>query len=297
MAVTSTNSDSTVARRQLARELKKLRAESGVSAEDASAELGISLSTMSRIENGKTSVRPVDAKAMCTLYGRPELADALATLAKASKTRSWFRQYSDVIPEWFDVYIGLEQAAASFRWYEAELVPGILQTGDYARTVIHTDHPTDAEAEIERRVQLRLERQSLLARKADSARWHIILSEAILHRPIGGKTVMLDQLNRLLDVADLPNVTLGVAPFTAGMHAGITSGPFVLLDFPTNGGNGSTTEPTTVYVEGFTGALYTDEATEVDRYRTAFNGIHHAALNPTDTKTAIAQAIKEMKAK
>ncbi|QIS21238.1 helix-turn-helix domain-containing protein [Nocardia terpenica] len=296
MADNSVNSE-TVARRQLSRELRKLRLESGISAEDAAEELGISLSTMSRIENGKTNVDVAHAKTMCNLYGRPELGDALAALAKASKTRSWFRQYSDVIPEWFDVYIGLEQVAASFRWYEAQLIPGILQTETYARTVIRTDHPDDSDDEIDRRVQLRLKRQALLTRQASLPQWHIILDEAVLHRPVGGESVMREQCNRLLEVAELPNVTLGVIPFGFGMHTGVTSGPFVLLDFPTNGSNGQAPEPTTVYVEGFTGALYTVEKNEVDKYRAAFEGMQRAALNPGDTKIAIARAVKEMKKK
>lgn len=293
--VESGANNSTVARRQLSRELKKLRMESGISAEDVADELGISLTTMSRIENGKTSVSVADAKAMCSLYGHPELADALAALAKASKTRSWYRAYSDVIPEWFDVYIGLEQVAASFRWYEAQLVPGILQTDAYARTVVRTDHPDDAGEDIDRRVQLRLKRQSLLTRRSSPPSWDIILDEAIVHRPIGGTQVMCQQLERLLEVADLPDVTLQIVPFYTGVHTGVTSGPFVLLDFPVDGAKGQPTEPTTVYVEGFTGALYSDEKDQVDKYQTAFEGIRRVALPPAETKAVIERAIEEMK--
>ncbi|WP_280186791.1 MULTISPECIES: helix-turn-helix domain-containing protein [Nocardia] len=296
MAESSINSDSTVARRQLSRELKKLRVESGTSAEDAAAEIGVSLSTMSRMENGKTSVGPAHVKVLCNFYGHPEHSEALAALAKASRERSWFRQYSDVIPEWFDVYMGLEQVATNVRWYELKLVPGILQTEAYARTVIQMDNPEDSADEIDRRVQLRLKRQALLTREANPAQWQIFLDQAILYRPVGGEAVMTEQFDRLLEVAELPNVTIGVVPFSAGCHRGILSGPFTVLDFP-KGNNGHTTEPTTGYVEGYTGALYTIEKDEVDRYIGAFNSIQEAALNPADTTAVIARAKEEMKKK
>lgn len=257
--------------------------------ESAAADLDISLSSLSRIELAKTSVSASVVRAMCDVYGRPDRADDLLILARASKTKSWYHAYSDVIPDWFSSYIGLEQAAAQFRSYDAELVPGIIQTAEYARTVIRTDHPSDSDEEIDRRVQLRMERQALLTRDKSRQRWHILIGEAILWRPVGGVETMGEQLQRLLEVSELPNVTLAVIPFSAGMHEGVTSGPFVLLDFP------NPAEPTTVYVEGFTGALCTDDSAEVDQFRAAFEGIEKAALNPTDTRALIARAAKEIK--
>src|SRR5262249_19729273 len=150
------------------------------------------------------------------------------------------------------VYIGLEESASAVRVYESELVPGMFQTEDYARTLIRTDNPNAANEQIDRRVQLRLKRQTLLTRTEEPQQWHIVLPEAVLHRPVGGKPVMLAQLNHLHDVAELPNVTISVISVDAGMHHGILSGPFVLLDFPKNG-NGQLVAPTTVYIEGLTG--------------------------------------------
>ena len=272
-----------------------MRLECGVSAEEAADELGISLATMSRIENGKTSVGVSAVRALCAMYEHPELAEAFAALAKSSKAKSPYRAFSDVIPEWFDVYIGLEQAAASFRWYEAQLVPGILQTGDYARTVVRTDHPEDAEVDVDRRVQLRLKRQALLTRRHKTPTWEIILDEGIVHRPIGGSEVMCEQLQRLREVADLPNVTLGIVPFDAGVHTGVTSGPFVLLDFPINTGRRQPKEPTTVYVEGFTGALYSDEQAHIEKYQIAFDGMRRVVLPEVKAKALLERAMKEMK--
>ncbi|WP_280216679.1 helix-turn-helix domain-containing protein [Nocardia neocaledoniensis] len=288
MAETSTDGSSTVTRRQLSRLLRELRNETGRTMEEAAEELGISVSSLSRIELGKTSASPPVVRTMCQVYGRPDMVEGLLILAKASKTKSWYHQYSDVIPDWFSSYIGLEQAAAQFRSYEAELVPGIIQTAEYARTVIRNDHPTDSDEEVDRRVQLRMKRQALLTRETNRQQWHILIGEAILWRPVGGSTAMKEQLQRLLEVSELPNVVLGVVPFGVGMHPGVTAGPFVLLDFP------NPLDPTTVYVEGYTGALCTDDPAEVEKYRAAFEGIEKAALNPADTRALIARKAKEI---
>lgn len=284
--------DSTVARRELGRQLRTLREEAGLTMESAAASLGISLSTLGRIEKAKVGVRPADVREMVMLYERDDLAEPLIALARESKNRSWWHAYGDVIPEWFDVYIGLETAASGFRWYESELVPGILQTAGYARTLVTADHPDHTDDEVNRRVQLRMKRQEILTSTTRSQTWDVVLNEAVIRRPIGGVDVMAEQLNHLLDVANLPNLTLRVVPFAAGMHPGVTSGPFLLLDFPSNGrGVG---EPPTVYREGYTGALYTDKPDEVARYAAAFAGTADAALSPAESKTAIATAVKEM---
>ncbi|WP_107661200.1 helix-turn-helix domain-containing protein [Nocardia suismassiliense] len=296
MAESVENNDSTVARRQLGRHLRKLREDAGMTREQSAPELEISVSTLIRIETGKTGLKTSDVDTMCRLYKQPEMADALKAYARAAKTKSWYRQYKDVIPEWFDVYIGLEQIAAKFRWHEGILVPGILQTKDYAATVIRAHNPDVSDDEIDRRVQLRLQRQAVLTRPVSPPEWHIVLNEAVLRRQIGGPLVMHEQLDRLLEVTALPNVTLGIIPLDADVDYGVLSGPFLILDFPTNG-NGQSTEPTTVYVEGFIGALYTDDEEEVNRYRTAFTGISSAALSPGDSKASIAKVAKEMKRK
>lgn len=287
--------DGTVARRQMSRNLKKLRLKSGFSSEGAAESIGISPSTMYRIENGKRPVSIPEARALTELYGRPDLVKEFEELARASKIRSWHRAYSDVIPEGFDTYIGLEQAAGSFRYYSVQLVPGIFQTDAYARALIRQGYPEGAEAEIDRRVQLRLERQVLLTRP-EPAQWHVVLDAAILNRPIGGETVMAGQLSRLLEIADLPYVTFGIIPVDVGLHAGVNSGPFLLMDFPHDGG-GQPTEPTTVYAEGLVGALYTVEEREVDAYRTVFETTQRLTLNPEESKTAIIQAINGMEKK
>ena len=214
-------------------------------------------------------------------------------LAKETKARGWWHAYGDVIPEGFDVYIGLEEAASQLAWYESELVPGLLQTEDYARTLIEADNPgVDAE-EINRRVHVRIARQPLIHRATSPLQLSVALNEGILRRPVGGPRVMSEQLARLAEVSERPNVSLRVVPFSTGLHGGMMSGPFVILRFPLNG-DGRESEPATVYVDGFTGALYLDKPNEVDRYAQAFDSIWATALNESKSRTLIRQAAKEL---
>jgi transcriptional regulator with XRE-family HTH domain len=285
---------STVPRRQLGRYLRDLRNRAGLTIKLASRELEWSEVKIWRIETGHVSLRALDVKAMCEVYGAPpDLAVALMGLAKETKARGWWHAYGDVIPDGFDVYIGLEEAASELDWYESELVPGLLQTENYARTVITVDNPGVADDEINRRVHVRTARQTLLRRTTAAPQLRVVLNEAILRRPVGGADVMAEQLRQLADVCDLPSVCLRVIPFSAGLHHGVLSGPFVILRFPRNG-DGRDSEPPTVYADGFTGALYLDKPGEIDRYAPAFAAIWDAALDETGSRTLIHQAAKEL---
>ncbi|TVT61980.1 helix-turn-helix domain-containing protein [Amycolatopsis rhizosphaerae] len=287
------DSGSTVPRRQLGRHLREARGRARLTVKAAAEALEWSEAKIWRIETGQTSLRSLDAEAMCRIYGvDAETTEALKGLAKETKTRGWWHAYGDVIPNGFDVYIGLEGAAASLHWYESELVPGLLQTPDYARAVISYDNPEDDPDEVELRVRLRMERQVLLTRPVAAPRLYVVLNEAILRRPVGGRPVMAGQLERLAQVSELPNVRLRVAGFAAGLHHGVMSGPFVLLRFPTNG-DGKETEPPTVYMDGFTGALYLDKANEVARYDDAFHRIWDAALDEAASKDLFIEAARE----
>ncbi|HWR48160.1 MAG TPA: DUF5753 domain-containing protein, partial [Pseudonocardiaceae bacterium] len=223
----------------------------------------------------------------------PDVTEALMGLAKETKARGWWHSYGDVIPEGFDVYIGLEEAASRFAWYESELIPGLFQTEDYARTVIRANKAGVDNAEIERRVHVRIARQALLTRVTDPPTLQVVLNEAILHRPVGGEKVMVRQLERLVELGELPTVSLRVMPFGAGLHHGILSGAFQILRFPLNG-NGQETEPPTVYVDGLTGALYLDKPREIDRYDTAFANIWESSLDDKASEDLITQAAREL---
>ncbi|MDQ3150511.1 MAG: helix-turn-helix domain-containing protein [Actinomycetota bacterium] len=285
---------STVPRRQLGRNLRDLRNRSMLTVRTAAAELEWSEPKIWRIESGRTSLRSLDVEAMCRIYGaQPDLTEALMALAKETKARGWWHSYGDVIPEGFYVYFGLEEAASHLAVYQSELVPGLLQTEDYAHTLIRANHPTLAEAEIERRVELRMARQVLLTRVTAPAVLNAVLNEAVLRRPIGGTPVMLRQLERLRDSSELPTVSIRVVPFSVGLHHSAMSGPFVILRFPRNG-TGQESEPPTVFVESFTGALYLDKPHEVERYTTAFTHTWESALDETASAELITRVAKEL---
>jgi hypothetical protein len=226
-----------------------------------------------RIETGQTSMRSHDVEAMCRVYGAPdELTEALKGLARETKGRGWWHSYGDVIPSWFDLYIELEAAAREMCVYQSELVPGLFQTADYIRTMLATYRSDLDSNEIERRVGLRIARQAVLTRATARPTVAVMLNEAVLHRAIGGRRVMRDQLLRLLELSELPNVELRVVPFAIGIHEGINSGPFTILRFP-KGRDGREIEPSIVYSEGMTGALYLDKPHEVERHDQVFRHI------------------------
>src|SRR5487761_1855112 len=155
--MSDTTTGSTVPRRQLGRYLRDLRNQQRLTVRAAAERLEWSEAKIWRIETGQTSLRSLDVEAVCRVYGAPaDLTEALMGLAKETKAKGWWQAYGDAVPEWFDVYIGLEEAASQISWYESELVPGLFQTDGYARTVIKAEHHDDGEEEIDRRVQLRV---------------------------------------------------------------------------------------------------------------------------------------------
>jgi len=293
MAVETTGS--TVPRRQLGRHLRELRGSQRITVKAAAEQLEWSEAKIWRIETGQTSLRSHDVELMCRIYGAPaDLTEALMGLARETKAKGWWQAFGDVIPEWFDVYVGLEEAAAEISWYESELVPGLLQTEEYARTLIGADHPGVGEHEIDRRVQVRVQRQALVRRATVPLKLRVVLSEAVLHRPVGGPQVMAAQLDRLAEAGELANISLRVVPFSAGFHPGQLTGGFEILRFPQNG-DGTDSEPPTTYMDGYTGALYLDKPNEVERYAVAFGSITQTSLDEPSSASLIRQAAEEMR--
>ncbi len=293
MATTETTG-STVPRRQLGRFLRDLRNRQHITVKTAADQLEWSETKIWRIETGQTSLRSHDVEIMCRIYAAPpDLTEALMGLAKETKAKGWWHAYGDVIPENFDLYLGLEEAASQIMWYEPELVPGLLQTEAYARAMISADKPDVDAGEIDRRVQLRIERQALIRRKTAPLSLRVVVNESILRRPVGGREVMAAQLETLADAAGLPNVRLRVAPFSAGLHYGLMTGPFEILRFPPNG-DGQDSEPSTVYVDGYTGDLYLDKPAEVEQYADAFEHIWAAAANEATSGQLIRACAKEL---
>ncbi|QXJ19639.1 helix-turn-helix domain-containing protein [Actinomadura graeca] len=292
--MSETPAGSTVPRRQLGRELRALRNLAKLTVKAAADALEWSEAKMWRIETGQTSLRSHDVQLMCSVYGAPtELAEALMGLAKETKGRGWWHAYGDVIPDGFDLYIGLEEATKTLDEYSAELVPGLFQTEDYHRALLRKSRPDLEMEEIERRVQLRAQRQTLVTRHVAPPTLRTVLNEAVARRLVGGPSVMAAQLDRLAKVNTLPNVSLRVLPYSAGEHQGLNTGPFILMRFPVRG-DGRSHEPPTVYVQGFTGALYLEKPHEIDRYAAAFAEIQDDALSEEDSTTLLQQISREM---
>jgi transcriptional regulator with XRE-family HTH domain len=293
--VAQTQVGSTVPRRQLGRYLRDLRNGVGLTVRAASKQLERSEPTMWRIENGLVSVRSIEVEMMCRLYGASdEMTKALMSLAKETKARGWWQTYGDVVPEWFDLFVGLEAAATRMAEYEDSLIPGLFQTEGYARTIIEADHPDEDDTEITRRVQLRIARQSILRRPIDPPVLRVALRESVIRCPVGGPSVMADQLDRLVEMSGLSNISIRVVPTATGYHPGILTGSFTVLRFPLNGG-GLESEPPTIYQEMYTGALYLDKPQEVARYDQAFEAIWETALAEGASGDLIRQAAEELR--
>ena len=285
---------STVPRRQLGRYLHDLRVKAGLTARTAAKQLERSEPTLWRIENGRTASRSLDVEQMCRLYGANEdMTKALMSLAKQTRARGWWQAYGDVVPEWLDLYIGLEAASTRIDSFQTELVPGLFQTEAYARELIRLAYPDDDGAEIDRRVQLRIGRQAILRRSIDPPLMRVALRETVLRCHVGGREAMSAQLAQLAEVSELPNVRLRIAPFTVGLYSGMLSGPYSVLRFPTNG-NGEDTEPPTVYTDLFAGALYLDQPHEVARYDRVFGEIWKASLDETASREMLRSTAEEI---
>jgi transcriptional regulator with XRE-family HTH domain len=261
----------------LGAQLRRLREASDISAEKAGYAIRGSRSKISRMETGRVGLKVRDVEDLLTLYGvvdQPERAKVIA-LAKRSREPEWWTQYNDILPDWFETYLGLESAATAIRTFEMQFVPGLLQTEGYARAVTMLGHQTASPDEIERRVGLRMGRQDLLAREKPPRIW-AVMDEAVLRRPIGGIQVMRAQLRRLAEAARLNHVTLQVVPFERGGHAA-ASGSFSILRFEEQD------LPDVVYIEQLTSALYLDQRTDVEHYLEVVDQLSGEALTPTET--------------
>ncbi|MEU8130013.1 helix-turn-helix transcriptional regulator [Micromonospora sp. NPDC049049] len=287
---------STVPRRQLGRLLRQFRNEAGVTLDAAAEALEYSRQKIWRLECGQGSVRVLDVKAMCELYGvSPEMTEAMRGLAVETKSKGWWHAYGDAVPNWFELYVGLESAASRLRGFDESLIPGILQTKGYADALIRRGRILSDE-ERERAVQVRLQRQALLVRRLPPApRLESVLSEAVLRRTVGGPNVMTAQIDHLLRVSELPNVSVRVLPLAAGPHPGAVAGTVMILDFPPTKGGRAAPEPSVVYSESLTGALYLDKPDELAAYERVWGGLDAMALDEAESKDMIKRISGEMR--
>ncbi|MFG2046235.1 helix-turn-helix domain-containing protein [Micromonospora sp. NPDC048935] len=284
---------STVPRRQLGRYLRELRENAYVTVTAAAKELEWSAPRIWRYETGQVSMHPNDVAAMCRVYGAsPETIETMRALARETKAHGWWHSYGEAIKDWFKLYVGLEAAATRIRHYEANLVPGLLQTVEYMTEVIATDHPQMSEQQRQAKVDVRLRRQRLLARAIPRApRLDVILNEAVLRRPLRDRAAMARQLESLLVASQQHNIDIRVLPLDAGLVRWAQAGTFTMLDFPADVRE---PEPTTIYMDGPCGAVYLDKTHEIEIYEDAWRSLGERALSADESRELIAAIAKEM---
>ena len=268
----------TVRRRELGALLRALRNQNGLTVEQAADQLLCSPSKVSRMETGHGAATPRDIRDLCNLYDVTDQAerDRLMKLARESKLQGWWQSYDLT----YATYVGLEAEAVAISDFQSSVVPGLLQTADYARAGHEAYLPRLSNEQIEMQIKAKLTRQSLLT-QANPLTFRAVMDEAVLRRVVGGPQVMGKQLDRLIEVARLPNVTLQIIPFTVGSHPGLESN-FNILELPKP-------TPSIVFVEGLVGSMYLERAEDLKRYQEVFERLQTVALSPKDTIDAIAK--------
>ena len=279
----------TVLRMILGRQLQALREKAGMSYDEAAEAICTSSHTVRRMERNEGGLKPLTVKATLQAYGVTDPAEikSFLDLARQASTPGWWHDYGDVLPGWFSLAVGLEEAAAMIRGYDPQAVPGLLQTPGYARAIIRTGFPDATGEEIERRVSLQVARQQILARPSPPRLWAVI-DEAALRRPAAttGPQVMREQIDHLIDAAARPDVTLQILPFSAGLHPAMV-GPFRLFRFAAD-------QPDIVCCESLTGAQYLDKPDETTRYTQILDRVSAQAAPPADTPAVLREIRKEI---
>ncbi|MEV0294394.1 helix-turn-helix transcriptional regulator [Nocardia sp. NPDC050710] len=286
----------TLLRRQLGRFLRETRERQGLTIQHAAREVQLSYNALQRLEAGRTvNPRRQDVRELCSLYevdaDETERAVGLASRAAAARDEGGITSLGGLFSDAFNMYVGMERSARTLVSYQ-ELIPGLLQTADYARGMISAFFADGNEEDIERRVQVRLERQIIVTRKASPLTLDVLLHESALHRVVGGPKVMSTQLRRLAEMSKLPNVSLRVHPFTAGSVWGLPAIPFVLLDFGTDS-KGQPVEPPVVYLDGaMSSDLYLERPELVRRYHEFAEAVRRTALDTTTTRDLFRQVAR-----
>jgi transcriptional regulator with XRE-family HTH domain len=266
--------------RRLALELTRRREAAGLTRDEVTRRLEWANSTLFRIETGRTKPQPRSVRELLDLYGvTGSQKEGLIQLAREARQPGWWYSFRDVLPDPYEVYIGLEADAAVIRAFQPLVVPGFLQTPDYARAMIRSG-PQELESdEVDRRLHVRMARQQVL-RQAHRPRLWAVLDEAALHRTVGSKTIMREQLMHLASMADAGKATIQIIPFSCGAHAG-TTGPFVILSFA------QPTDPNVVYLETIPNGIYLEHTSDIEAYMIAFDHLLTAALDPDDSISLI----------
>ena len=281
-------SSPTALRIMVGNQLRRLRESAGLTPDQAAYEIRATRSKISRMENGRVGFKNRDVADLLTLYGvTDELARTrMLSLARQASSTGWWSKYDDVLPEWFEGYVGLEGAASIIRSFELQFVNGLFQTEAYARAVTLLGHRSAPAEEIDRRVNLRLKRQDVLAAPEPPQAWSV-MDEAVLRRPLGGRAVMRAQLEHLAQIARLPHVTIQVVPFGGGGHAA-AGGSFSILRFA------DADLPDIVYIEQLTSALYLSDRADVEHYLEVMDELSGQALTAARSARFLADIAREV---
>jgi len=274
----------TLRRRRLGSELKRCREQAGMTQEQVSKYFEWHAAKVTRIETARVAVTPRDVKDLLTLYGvqDEQYREALMTLARLSRERTWWTDYRDLMRP--GNFVGLEAEASWARVWEPIVLPGLLQTAAYMRALMTVGRRADTPESVDRRITLRLRRQDRLTGDNPLNLWAII-DESVVRRIVGGPAAMSEQLQRLLDVGDFTNVTIQILPFTAGEHV-FLGGSAALLEFPERA------HSDVVYLEGLAGDYYEEQPQEVERYRQEFERLAENAL-PADGTAAMIKRLRD----
>jgi transcriptional regulator with XRE-family HTH domain len=277
----------TIQRRRLGNALKRARDQAGKTQDEAAAVIDAVASKISRLELGQSGVKLTDLALLLDFYrvsGEP--ADWMRDLARAGRQRGRWSGYRNVIPDWFRAYVDLEADASEIRWYQPEVVPGILQTEAYIHAMNATAHPRVTDEEVNRQVKVRLERQAVLDQPDTTL--HFILSESALRRNVGDATIMYRQLIHLAEAAERPNVELQVLPFDAQTYGAAWIG-FTILRFD----HDATSD--VIYVESYTDGDYLDGQDDLQAYTALWNRLQAAAMGQVESRNLIIRLADERK--
>ncbi|MGQ4516709.1 Scr1 family TA system antitoxin-like transcriptional regulator [Streptomyces sp. DW26H14] len=279
----------TIGQLVLSRQLRALREKAGVTREEAAKLLHVTVATIRRMESAEVALKIPYLQVLLPAYGLPpdDVASYTALTEEANKP-GWWQRFHDVLPGWFGGYVSLEESAKTIREYEPHFVPGVLQTEAYTREILTTTAVGQPDPDrVERQVALRMRRQALLTRSEAPPNFWAVIDETVLLRPVGDAALMGEQVERLLEMTELPNVTLQTARLSAGHHPG-TYSPFVLFRFDVP------EIPDMVYIEYLTGALYLDEENEVSEHMEAMDRMVAIAESAKATKQLLADFRKDL---
>lgn len=274
----------TIRRRRLAFELRKLREDRGLSLQDVAAtpDSSLSVAKLSRMETGRYAVKPQDVATLLAVYKAEDMREPLMRLARDANKRGWWLPYEDALSPFYADLISLEDEASSLSSYEGSVIHGLLQTADYARRAVEATRLQETSMSIESKVAVRLARQSVLTKPGAPSGAFIVGEAALLARADDDGTVMRGQLQRLLDVAKLPNITVQVLPSDAGLSPALAGG-FTIIGFP------EISDLDVVHSERLLSTVFAEDPDEVELYRVAFQKITAQALSPEDSSRRIAE--------